>query len=198
MQTFIESSPPPFVAILWHNRLFVAPEFYRRYTRGRKLAAIVSASGAGAWVAGLFEQLGIKPIRGSRHRRGSQAFRELVQASESGYDIGVTPDGSRGPMYDMKPGAAALALRTGVPIVLLSYNFQCALRWKSWDQFYVPLPFSRIEVKIDLVEKNHELLGNDAKQAAKILKQRLDAITTDIKGYKVPWRKRATRKKLAN
>ena len=78
VQSVIDESPSPAVLILWHNRLFVAPEFFRRFMPERKLAAIISASSDGAWLAGFFEQLGIKPIRGSRHGRGAQAFREMV------------------------------------------------------------------------------------------------------------------------
>ena len=178
-QEVIERALPQSVAVLWHNRLFVMPEFYRRYVRNRKLAAIVSASSAGAWLAGLLEQLEIQPIRGSRNRRGTQAFREMLKASKSGYDLGITPDGSRGPVYEMKLGAATLALRTGAPIVLLSFNFQRAFRLNSWDRFYIPWPFSCVEVKIDLIEKACELSCGDIEQTAEILKVRLNAITED-------------------
>ena len=44
--------PPPVIALLWHNRLFAAPEFYRRFFKDRRLAALVSASGDGGWLAG--------------------------------------------------------------------------------------------------------------------------------------------------
>ena len=91
----------------------------------------------------------------------------------------MTPDGSRGPIYDMKAGASTLALRTGAPILLLSYNFSNAWRAKSWDRFYIPVPFSRVEVKIDAIGDGRTLAGGDAKEAAKILKERLDAITED-------------------
>lgn len=179
VKDIIEKADSPVVVILWHNRLFAVPEFYSRYIHNRKLAAIVSANKAGAWLSGLFEHMDIHPIRGSRNRRGSQAFREMLQASKAGYDVGVTPDGSRGPMYEMKAGAAKLALKTGAPIVLLSYNFQLAFRLKTWDLFYIPFPFSRIEVKMDLIEKSHKLFGDDANKAAEVLKARLDAITED-------------------
>jgi lysophospholipid acyltransferase (LPLAT)-like uncharacterized protein len=180
VRTLLESAPPPFVSVVWHNRLFVVPEFYRRYAGDRKLAAIVSASSAGAWLSGLLEQMDIQPIRGSRNRRGAQAFREMIKANRSGYDLGITPDGSRGPLYEMKPGAVAVAQRTGAPIVLISYNFQQALRLKTWDRFYIPWPFSIVEVKMDMIEKDHELLGFDANQAAGVLKIRLDAMTEEI------------------
>lgn len=178
-QALIGESLQPAVWILWHNRLFVAPEFFRRFAPERKASAIISASNDGAWLAGLFEQLGIKPIRGSRHGRAMQAFRDMLRANREGYDLGVTPDGSRGPMYEMKAGAATLALRTGAPIILMSYNFSRAWRLKSWDRLYIPMPFSRVEVRLDRIEDGKHLAGGDAKQAAALLRQRLMAITED-------------------
>lgn len=185
VQAVIDAELPPAVLIFWHNRLFVAPEFFRRFLPKRKGAAIISASGDGAWLAGFFEQLGIRPIRGSQHGRGAQAFRDMIKASRAGYDVAVTPDGSRGPIYDMKAGASTLALRTGAPILLLSYNFSNAWRANSWDRFYIPVPFSRVEVQVDAIADGRKLAGGDAKEAAKILKQRLDAITEDDECHRV-------------
>jgi len=139
---------PPTVTILWHNRLFVAPEFYRRYGGGRRLAALVSASGDGAWLSAFLERLNIRAVRGSRYKRGAQAIREMIEANRAGYDVAVTPDGSRGPIYEMKPGAVAVALKTGAPILLVSFNFRGAWRLKSWDGFYLPHPFSRVRAEV--------------------------------------------------
>ena len=104
------------------------------------MAALISASGDGAWLAAFIQQLGMRPVRGSRYNRGAQAVRELMKVLADGGDIAVTPDGSRGPMYDMKAGAVAVALKTGAPIVLLSFNFNGAWRLKSWDRFYILIP----------------------------------------------------------
>ena len=179
VQAFLDKPAQPAVVILWHNRILLAPELYRRYLPDRKMAGLISASSDGAWLAGFFEQLGIKPVRGSRHGRGMQAFRELLKVSRAGYDIGITPDGSRGPIYDMKAGAATLAVRGGAPILLLSYNYTRAWRLKSWDRFYIPLPFSRINVRVDDVGSGKELAGGDPKEAAVLLRERMMAITED-------------------
>lgn len=176
---FTKKEQVPIVAIMWHNRLLLAPQLHRRFLPDRKLAGLISASGDGAWLAGFFEQLGIKPIRGSRHGRGVQAFRELLKASREGYDIGITPDGSRGPIYDMKEGAATLAMRGGASVLLISYNYTRAWRLKSWDRFYIPLPFSRINVDVDDVGSGKALAGGDVKKTAEILRERLLAITED-------------------
>jgi lysophospholipid acyltransferase (LPLAT)-like uncharacterized protein len=177
VEAILQNPPPPSVVILWHNRLFAVPAFFRRYFLARKLSVLISASGDGAWLAALLKKIGMQPVRGSRHKRGSQALRELIRASSDGCDIGITPDGSRGPMYDLKPGAISVALKTGAPIVLLSFNFAHAWRLKSWDRLYVPMPFSRIEVKIDNVGTNFD--GDDPEAISNYLKVRLDAITID-------------------
>lgn len=179
VQAIIDGPIVPSVAVTWHNRLFVSPEFFRRHLKKRKVATLISASSDGGWLSGFFETLGIKPVRGSRYGRGAQAFREMIEANAAGYDISVTPDGSRGPLYDMKPGAVAMAQKTGAPIVLLSLNFNGAWRLKSWDKFYLPYPFSRIDVKVDRVGHVSELGTDDLKEASLALKARMDAITED-------------------
>ena len=180
VQAVIKDLSSPCIAVAWHNRLFAVPEFYTRYAESRKLAVIVSASSAGAWLAKLFEQMGIHPIRGSRTRRGTQAFNEMFKAIQSGYDVGITPDGSRGPMYDMKAGAGMLALRSKAPIMLFSYNFKHAWRLKTWDHFYIPFPFSRVEVKIDRINyEDMPAASESTRDITDMLKARLAAITED-------------------
>ena len=178
-QAFLDAEHPPSVVILWHNRLFVAPAFFRRYFKQRKLAVLISASGDGAWLSAFLKQVGMHPVRGSRYNRGPQAVRELIEASKQGHDIGITPDGSRGPIYDMKPGAVTVAMKTNTPIVLLSFNFGRAWRLKSWDKFFLPHPFTTIEAKLESVGMPEHLGTDDASEAAAILKQRMDAITED-------------------
>lgn len=178
VQAVLDQPPRQSVVILWHNRLFPALEFFRRTFTERRLATLISASGDGAWLAAFMEKIGVRPIRGSRHKRGAQSVREMLSLHGEGYDIGVTPDGSRGPMYDFKPGAVAVALKTEAPFVMLSFTFGKAWRLKSWDQFFVPYPFSRIEVGLEVIEKPAEL-GEDAKAVAAKLQERMHSLTVD-------------------
>lgn len=178
VQAMLDDSSPPVVVIFWHNRLFAAPIFYRRFFRKRRLATLISASKDGAWLSGFVSRLGMRPVRGSRFKRGAQAVRDLIAAQREGFDIAVSPDGSRGPIYDMKAGAVTVAMKTGAPIVLLSFNHSGAWRLKSWDRFYIPYPFSKIKARIDYLEPG-ALFTDDPKESAAELKQRLDAITED-------------------
>jgi lysophospholipid acyltransferase (LPLAT)-like uncharacterized protein len=178
VQALLDAGSPPAVVVFWHNRLFAAPIFFLRYFRQRRLATLISASKDGAWLAAFVQRLGMRPVRGSRYKRGAQAVRDLLLAQAEGFDLAITPDGSRGPLYDMKPGAVKVALKTGAPIVLLSFNYSGAWRLKSWDRFYIPHPFSRVEVRIDQVGPALTLC-DEPEEAAAMLKLRLDAITTD-------------------
>jgi lysophospholipid acyltransferase (LPLAT)-like uncharacterized protein len=143
------------------------------------LATLISASRDGAWLAAFVKQLGMFPIRGSSYQRGPQAVREMLAAHREGYDIAVTPDGSRGPMYQLKSGAVGVALKTAAPLVLFSLNFRRAWRLKSWDRFYLPVPFSKIEVRIETIQHPAEL-GDDPQAVTDVLQKRMDAITEDL------------------
>jgi len=178
VQAVMDGDHAASMVILWHNRLFAAPIFYLRYFRQHRLATLISASKDGAWLAGFLNQLGMHPVRGSRYKRSTQAVRDLISAQKDGFDIGITPDGSRGPIYDMKAGAVTVAMKTSAPIILLSFNYSNAWRLKSWDRFLIPYPFSKIEVRIDSVGQG-AALSSDPKEVAAILKVRLDAMTVD-------------------
>jgi lysophospholipid acyltransferase (LPLAT)-like uncharacterized protein len=179
VQSMMDGETAPAVVIFWHTRLFAGILFYLRYFRKRRLATLISASKDGAWLAGFVKKLGVRPVRGSRFNRGAQAVRDMITANKEGFDIGVSPDGSRGPLYDMKPGALKVALKTSAPIILLSLNHTAAWRLKSWDRFYIPHPFSKVEVLMDVVASD-EVAGLEVEEAAAALKARMDAITVDL------------------
>lgn len=135
---------------LWHNRLALSLMMYRRYVARfapeRRLAAMVSASRDGGFLARVLELFGAEPVRGSSSRRGPQALREMVSSAEAGLDLAITPDGPRGPCYQVQEGVISTAQLTGLPIVPVSYHLNWKYRPKTWDRFQVPLPFARCEI----------------------------------------------------
>ena len=77
-------------------------------------------------------------------QRGSTAIRELVRCLRRGHDVGITPDGSRGPRYEIKPGLVLLAQLSGRRILPISFEYANAWRTRSWDRFFIPKPFSQV------------------------------------------------------
>ena len=137
----------PFIFAFWHNRLLLIPVVWERFLRppddpGGK--ALTSTSRDGELIAQFLGRFGIGPVRGSATRRGSTALRELVRWLRKGHDVGITPDGSRGPGYEIKPGLLLLAQLSGRRILPVSFEYASAWRTKSWDRFFIPKPFSRV------------------------------------------------------
>jgi len=141
----------PTVFILWHNRLFLTSEIFRRFREGHPVYGLVSASNDGAWLAAFFSAVGMRAVRGSSSRMGREAASALVDVLRRGNDVGVTPDGPRGPAYEMKPGALIVARRTQTRVALVGIDFESSWRVRSWDGFYLPRPFSRVNMRFELV-----------------------------------------------
>ncbi len=173
----LRSEEHPIAFILWHNRLFMIGEVFRRYRR-RDLYALVSASKDGAWLAAFFDIIGIKCVRGSSSFNARESVSLLVGVMKQGHDIGITPDGPRGPIYQFKGGGMIVARRARAALVLLGMQFRHAKQLRSWDRFYLPRPFSRIRLRCQLVPPA-EL--QDRATTPDSLARRLDELNPDAK-----------------
>ncbi len=144
---FQNSAPEPFIFVFWHNRTMLIPVAWNRYlsSSGRPVGkALTSTSRDGELLAQFIGRFGVGHVRGSATRRGSTALRELARWLAKGHDVGITPDGSRGPMYEIKPGLVLLAQLSGKRILPISFEYSSAWRLKSWDRFFIPKPFSKV------------------------------------------------------
>ena len=142
----------PVAMVIWHNRLFISGEIIRRCRRGRTFYALISASRDGAWLAAFYRMMGISSVRGSSSRGAREAVTALIDVLRSGRDIGITPDGPRGPRYEFKPGGYIVARRVNAPMLLIGARFSRARRLRSWDAFMIPLPFSRVHISCERIQ----------------------------------------------
>lgn len=136
-----------FILVFWHNRLLLVPVVWTRFFirhRQKKGMALTSTSRDGELIAQFLDRFDIGPVRGSATRRGAASVRELLGFLKRGHDIAITPDGSRGPLYEVKPGLVLLAQLSGKPVLPISFEFARAWRLKSWDRFFIPKPFSTV------------------------------------------------------
>ncbi|RYZ56705.1 MAG: DUF374 domain-containing protein [Proteobacteria bacterium] len=111
----------------------------------RRLAILISLSFDGEVIAYVARKFGIHAARGSSSRGGMEAFKQLLKLHKLSYDLGITVDGPRGPIYKVKGGIIAIASRTGMPI--LPFAAVGRHEWvfhKAWDNFRVPKPFTEI------------------------------------------------------
>jgi len=134
---------PPVIIAFWHNRTALMAHFYERYCRGRTALTFISRSRDGQFMTDVAARFGIKAVRGSSSRHGTSAMLGAIRAArDQKVDLAITPDGPRGPRYEIRPGLLRLAQATRRPIVAITYQLRWKIELKSWDRFHVPLPFS--------------------------------------------------------
>jgi len=130
----------PVILASWHDQLLLIPLGYA----GPGGQILISRSRDGELIARTVKYLGHHAVRGSSSRGGSAAFKQLLRLAKQPYDIGITPDGPRGPRHLIKDGVVQLTRLSGravVPVALVSSRGH---RFKSWDRFLLPYPFGRI------------------------------------------------------
>ena len=126
------------IGVFWHQRLLCFG-----YTHGRfRPRILISQSRDGDLIARVASGLGCVPIRGSSRRGKVEAMRGLLAEAKSGYDMAITPDGPLGPLHVFQVGAVYLASQTGLPVVPLTVCYGRSWRFKSWDRFVLPWPFT--------------------------------------------------------
>ena len=135
-----------YIAALWHNRLLLISFVLKKFFPERPGAGLISASRDGDLIADVTQRFGFDVVRGSSSRMGASALRELSEVLASGRDVLLTPDGPRGPAYELGPGVIFLAQKTGAAVVPINMEYSSCWRVKSWDRFIIPRPFSKVRV----------------------------------------------------
>jgi lysophospholipid acyltransferase (LPLAT)-like uncharacterized protein len=185
----VEEPPPqpekgPVIFCVWHNRLSLAVMIWTKHARfkwpAEGIAALVSASKDGAILAEVLANFGIETIRGSSSRRGPQALLEATSWLEKNYNVAITPDGPRGPCYQVHLGIVQLAQLSGCPIIPVCSRIHRKYTFKSWDRFQIPLPFSRCDLKYGEPFYVPREASDEEREALRLrLKKNMMALTED-------------------
>lgn len=137
----------PYLYALWHDAILV-PIAKKALNPSHQVAALVSRHQDGAYLAEFMLQTGIRSIRGSSRHGGSEAVRQLMREGEH-CNVFITPDGPRGPKWQIKTGIVFLASQTGMPILpVASHCYNGWLIRGNWTDLAVPKPFSRVAYMI--------------------------------------------------
>jgi len=133
------------ILMLWHNRLAVVPFVLTRFTPQILYAALVSGSRDGEILSAIINSCKNGRSIKVTHQARYQALREIIRYIEKREEVVIiTPDGPRGPRYEMKPGAAMAALETQAYVVALDWEAERFWELKTWDRLRLPKPFTAI------------------------------------------------------
>ena len=140
-----------FIVLTWHSRFLMLNAIDQG--QPQKPHVLISRSRDGAVVHYTAHALGLKTIRGSSGKTGSErvkggsgATKEMVRVLERGDAVVITPDGPRGPRQRLGEGPIRLARLSGYPIITCMFSVNNRKTFNSWDRFILPLPFGRGQI----------------------------------------------------
>ena len=163
----------------------------------KHMAIMASRSSDGELMKRVLNYLGYKVVRGSSSRGGAGGLKGLIDLMKTGkYHSSLAVDGPRGPIYQVKPGILKLAQETGLPIIpAAAWASNKFVFKKSWNQCYLPLPFSKcvvwygdpMLVPADVTAEEFEKLRVTLEHRMKALKKEVeDHFAISQKSFKKP------------
>ncbi len=157
---YLENSPEPFIYAFWHGRLYPMNFLY---TKKKKVHAIISNHVDGEIIARIISKFGVYAVRGStnrmpdkdrpfKNRGGTFVIRESIRIFKEGNVIAITPDGPKGPVRKVKKNLFKTVLEKNISIALIGFSASRSICFSSWDNFMLPMPFSKIVITMDYIK----------------------------------------------
>ncbi|WP_345970740.1 lysophospholipid acyltransferase family protein [Sulfurimonas sp. HSL1-6] len=134
----------PVIFAFWHGDLLLMPYLYYRFRKIPNANVMISDHFDGRIIARVMRFFRLGTIHGSSNRKAAKVLIAAMRTLKAGTDIGITPDGPRGPRYEVADGIVAMAQKTGAKVIVFNCVPSRCWRLKSWDRFVVPKPFGRL------------------------------------------------------
>ncbi len=167
--------PGGFILAFWHSRFVMMPF---AYPPGGRITVLSSTHRDSELLARILVRFGFDLSKGSSTRGGAAGLLDIVRKVRQGFDVGITPDGPKGPRRRVKPGLVATARLTGLPIVPVTFSAAPAGRLRSWDRTLLPRPFSRgIFVYGEPVRVARDAGDEEQERARRRVEEDLDRLT---------------------
>jgi len=155
----------------WHGKMITGWVLARKLFTQSIIHAVVSLSEDGQLLSGTLSNIGFSLIRGSSSKGADEVKSAILKALQSGDIVAITPDGPRGPVHQFKYGIVRIASEQQIPILFAEISYNDAWKLKSWDDFEIPKPFSRVAVTLKTVTvpefNNETMLRNFASQLSR-------------------------------
>lgn len=160
----------PVIFAFWHGDLLMQPYLYYQFRITPKANVLISDHFDGQIIARIMRYFRLGTIHGSTTRGGAKVLIQGLKSLSEGYDIGITPDGPKGPRHEVSDGIVVMAQKRGAKVIV----FHCVPKrfWQlsSWDKFTIPKPFGKIDF---YASEPIDLEGMDLEMARKRVKEAL-------------------------
>lgn len=135
----------PFIMASWHGDLLFQSYIYRQFRKTPKVDIVISEHFDGRLIAKTMSHFSLGAIHGSSTRNGARVLIQALRLLKEGHDIGITPDGPKGPRHEVQDGVIVMAQKTNSKIMAFSCVPSSFWQLGSWDKFTIPKPFGTLD-----------------------------------------------------
>jgi lysophospholipid acyltransferase (LPLAT)-like uncharacterized protein len=135
-----------YILAFWHGRLLSAFFIRKFFSRSVVLISYNRSAYIVKLIANYFRT---SVIRGSKNKGGQESIKDVLKELRKPKTVfAIAPDGSVGPLMRCNPGIATISLLAKVDILPITFSAKRGLILKSWDRFFIPLPFNSIKLHL--------------------------------------------------
>jgi hypothetical protein len=160
----------PIVFAFWHGDLLLQPYLYYQFRKIPKAKVLISDHFDGQIIARTIKFFGVGTIHGSTTRGGAKVLIQGLKSLSEGYDIGITPDGPKGPRYTVSDGVVVMAQKRQAKVIVYSCVPTSYWQLGSWDRFVIPKPFGILNF---YASEPIDLMGLELNEAKELLHKAL-------------------------
>jgi hypothetical protein len=137
-------SEEPLIFACWHGELLMLPYLYKHYRKTPHAKVLISPHFDGKLISRTIKYFGLDTLAGSSNKNAARVLIQAIKTIKEGYDIGITPDGPKGPRHEVADGIIVMAQKTGAKITLVEIKPTKFWQLHSWDRFVIPKPFGTL------------------------------------------------------
>ncbi len=160
----------PVILAFWHGDLLLQPYLYYQFRKKPKVKIMISDHFDGKIIASTMTYFKLGTIHGSTTRNAAKVLINGIRSLKEGYDIGITPDGPKGPRHEVADGVVVMAQKTKTKVIVLHCIPSRYTQLKSWDRFTVAKPFGTLDF---YASEPLSLEGMDFEAARELVKSKM-------------------------
>ncbi|WP_324171299.1 lysophospholipid acyltransferase family protein [Sulfurimonas sp.] len=134
----------PIIFACWHGELLMLPYVYLYCRKKPHAKVLISPHFDGKLISKTVKYFGLDTIAGSSNRNATRVLIQAMKSLKNGFDIGITPDGPKGPRHEVADGIIVMAQKTKTKVVLVKIVATKFWQLNSWDKFLIPKPFGML------------------------------------------------------
>lgn len=146
------------------------PYLYSFYRKKAHAKVLISNHFDGELISRTIRYFGLGTLAGSTNRNAARVLIQSIKTIKEGYDIGITPDGPKGPRHEVADGIIVMAQKAKAKIVLVEIKPSKFWQLNSWDKFVIPKPFGIINY---YSTSEIDVSGMDMESARNLIKKGL-------------------------